>query len=90
MPALMGTGGWREERVGVSMGWERGEPIGQCRMAVTRSKANALGRPGLTEVHDVIPADGAVVDHDVPGPKRDRIPLHIRTADRGGISAHRH
>jgi len=27
------------------------------------------------EVHDVVAADGAVVDHDVPGPERDGVPL---------------
>ena len=27
------------------------------------------------EVHDVVAADGAVVDDDVPGPERDGVPL---------------
>ena len=27
------------------------------------------------EVHDVVPADGAVVHHDVPGPQRYGVPL---------------
>ena len=27
------------------------------------------------EVHDVVPADGAVVDLNVPRPKRDTVPL---------------
>ena len=33
---------------------------------------------GLTldaQVHDVVPADGAVVHHDVPGPQGHRVPL---------------
>ena len=33
---------------------------------------------GLTldaQVHDVVPADGAVVHHNVPGPQRHRVPL---------------
>ena len=33
---------------------------------------------GLTldaQVHDVVPADGAVVHHDVPGPQRHCVPL---------------
>lgn len=29
-----------------------------------------------TEVHDVVTADGAVVDDNVPRPKSDSIPLH--------------
>lgn len=29
----------------------------------------------LTEIHDVIPANGTVVDHNVPCPERDSIPL---------------
>jgi len=29
----------------------------------------------LTEVHDVVPADGAIVDDNVPGPERHGIPL---------------
>ena len=37
----------------------------------------ALGkRLRLTEIHDVVPADRAVVDDDVPCPERDRVPLH--------------
>ena len=27
------------------------------------------------QVHDVVAADGAVVDDDVPGPERDGVPL---------------
>ena len=27
------------------------------------------------QVHDVVPADGAVVHHDVPGPQSHRVPL---------------
>lgn len=27
------------------------------------------------EVHDVVAADGAVVDHDIPSPKRYSVPL---------------
>lgn len=35
---------------------------------------------GLTvdaQVHDVVAADGAVVDDDIPGPERDGVPLHV-------------
>ena len=32
---------------------------------------------GRTKIHDVVAADGAVVDDDVPSPKRDCIPLEI-------------
>jgi hypothetical protein len=28
-----------------------------------------------TQIHDVVSADGAVVDDDVPGPKGDGVPL---------------
>ena len=40
--------------------------------------ASGAGLVGLTldaEVHDVVPADGAVVHHDIPGPQRHRVPL---------------
>ena len=29
------------------------------------------------QVHDVVAADGAVVDDDVPGPDRDGVPLEV-------------
>ena len=33
------------------------------------------------QVHDVVPADGAVVHHDVPGPQGARVPLlHLEPA----------
>ena len=42
------------------------------------------GLVGLTldaQVHDVVPADGAVVHHDVPGPQGARVPfLHLEPA----------
>ena len=40
--------------------------------------ARLAGLVGLAldaQVHDVVPADGAVVHHDVPGPQRYRVPL---------------
>lgn len=29
----------------------------------------------LTEIHDVVPTDSAVIHHNVPGPQRHSIPL---------------
>ena len=46
-----------------------------------RVKSSVLTVPHLVglaldaQVHDVVPADGAVVHHDVPGPQRYRVPL---------------
>jgi len=40
--------------------------------------AGGAGLVGLTldtQVHDVVPANGAVVDHDIPGPQRHCVPL---------------
>ena len=45
--------------------------------------ASGAGLVGLTldaEVHDVVPADGAVVHHDIPGPQCHGIPfLHLKS-----------
>lgn len=35
------------------------------------------GRRGLTQIHDVIPANGTIVDHNVPSPESDGVPLLI-------------
>ena len=44
--------------------------------------AGGRGLVGLAldaQVHDVVPADGAVVHHDVPGPQSNSIPLlHLK------------
>ena len=32
----------------------------------------------LTEVHDVVPADGTVVDDNIPGPEGNSVPLQRR------------
>ena len=44
--------------------------------------AGGAGLVGLAldaQVHDVVPADGAVVHHDVPGPQSDGVPLlHLK------------
>ena len=44
--------------------------------------AGGAGLIGLTldaQVHDVVPADGAVVHNDVPGPQSDGVPLlHLK------------
>ena len=54
-------------------------PPGHCALL-----AGGAGLVGLTldaQVHDVVPADGAVVHHDVPGPQRARVPfLHLEPA----------
>ena len=46
--------------------------------------AGGAGLVGLAldaQVHDVVPADGAVVHHDVPGPQGTRVPLlHLEPA----------
>ena len=42
--------------------------------------ARGAGLVGLTvdaQVHNVVAADGAVVDDDVPGPERDSVPLEV-------------
>ena len=38
-------------------------------------KFNLIGLALDAEVHDVVAADGAVVDHDVPSPQRNGVPL---------------
>ena len=47
--------------------------------------AGGRGLVGLTldaQVHDVIPADGAVIHHDVPGPQRHGVPfLHLKSGE---------
>ena len=57
-------------------------PPGHCALL-----AGGAGLVGLTldaQVHDVVPADGAVVHHDVPGPQRARIQLlHLEPARAG-------
>ena len=36
-----------------------------------------VGLAVYAQVHDVVAADGAVVDDDVPGPERDGVPLDV-------------
>mmetsp|Transcript_13236 Transcript_13236/g.33618 ORF Transcript_13236/g.33618 Transcript_13236/m.33618 type:complete len:211 (+) Transcript_13236:179-811(+) len=43
--------------------------------ALVRGGARLVGLALDAQVHDVVPADGAVVHHDVPRPERDRAPL---------------
>ena len=31
-----------------------------------------------TKIHDMVAADGAVVDYDIPGPESDGVPLYRR------------
>lgn len=45
--------------------------------ALLASSRSLVGLTLNTEVHDVISANGTVVDYNVPRPKRDGIPLHI-------------
>ena len=41
------------------------------------------------EVHDVVPADGAVVHDDVPGPQRHGVPLlHLEPGKNARASGH--
>jgi hypothetical protein len=35
-------------------------------------------KPERTQVHDVITADGAVIDDDIPGPESNSVPLYGR------------
>lgn len=46
----------------------------------TYDDGRLLGGWRRTQVHDVISANGAVVDDDVPCPQRNRIPLHHKSA----------
>ena len=41
--------------------------------------ADLAGKGRCTEVHDVIPADGAVVDHNVPRPQSHGVPLSMES-----------
>ena len=43
--------------------------------ALRRCSASLISLALDAEVHDVVPADGAVVHHDVPGPQRYGVPL---------------
>ena len=43
--------------------------------ALLASGAGLVGLALDAQVHDVVPADGAVVHHDIPGPQRHRVPL---------------
>ncbi len=45
------------------------------RATVSALRNNEVLASELTEIHNVIPADGAVVHHDIPGPQGDGIPL---------------
>lgn len=36
-----------------------------------------VGLAVYAQVHDVVAADGAVVDDDIPGPERDGVPLDV-------------
>ena len=40
----------------------------------------AFARGSLTKIHDVVAADGAVVDYYVPGPESDCVPLELDMA----------
>lgn len=53
-------------------------PRGGRGLAISTSLLAGLDE--LTEIHDVVPADGTIVYDNIPSPQRNRIPLEKESA----------